>query len=130
MSRCSCGRGCSMEGKRSHARWASDACREWKKRRDRGLKSVVGRPQQEAWREEDRGFETPCHIWLLAVNRQGYPTVSRDGKTRRAHKWRYEKEVGPVPEGRELHHRCEVILCVNPDHQQPVTRTEHVALHR
>jgi hypothetical protein len=28
---------------------------------------------------------------------------------------------GPIPEGKELHHRCGVYACWNPDHLQVVT---------
>jgi hypothetical protein len=37
---------------------------------------------------------------------------------------------GPIPEGRELHHRCGVYACWNPDHLEPVTHAENLALNR
>jgi hypothetical protein len=32
---------------------------------------------------------------------------------------------GPIPEGRELHHRCGIYACWNPDHLELVTHAEN-----
>ena len=32
---------------------------------------------------------------------------------------------GPIPDGMELHHRCGVYACWNPDHLKPVTHAEN-----
>jgi hypothetical protein len=37
---------------------------------------------------------------------------------------------GPIPEGKELHHRCGVYACWNPDHLQMVTHAENLAFRR
>lgn len=84
------------------------------------------------WVEEDRGFETPCWVWQRKVTRKGYgileATKARP-RAQHAHRWVYERVVGPIPEGHELHHRCEVPLCVNPAHCEPLTEAAHKALH-
>lgn len=83
------------------------------------------------WVVEDRGFETPCWVWQRkTVKRTGYGLVRLpEGGEQQAHRWVYEREVGPVPEGRDLHHRCEVKACVNPAHLVPLTRLEHMGEH-
>lgn len=78
------------------------------------------------WQEEDRGFETPCHIWLGALTKNGYGSIRVGGKTRDAHRVRYEDEVGPVPEGKELDHLCRVPACCRPSHMEPVTHAENM----
>jgi hypothetical protein len=35
--------------------------------------------------------------------------------------------VGPIPEGAMIRHRCNNPLCVNPDHLQPGTDAENMA---
>jgi len=37
---------------------------------------------------------------------------------------------GPIPEHFDLHHLCEVPLCVNPDHLQPLSHGEHMRIGR
>lgn len=44
-----------------------------------------------------------------------------------AHRWIYERLVGPIPTGHDLDHfHCEVTLCVNPWHVRPATPRENV----
>lgn len=62
-------------------------------------------------------LETGCWVWLLSTS-HGYPYmgIQVDGRPKRvrAHRWFYERFVGPVPDGHHVHHRCENPLCVNP----------------
>lgn len=122
---CACGCDGSMEGKRPHARWYSDACRERAKRRSQGSTGRIGRPPKEQLYEVDAN---DCWIWLLGCTPDGYPVISR-GKSRRAHAWMWEQIHGAVPDGFELHHTCERRRCVNPDHLELLTRAEHAKRH-
>lgn len=38
--------------------------------------------------------------------------------------------VGVSTEEHEVHHKCEVIACVNPDHLEVITRGAHTRLHQ
>ncbi len=38
-----------------------------------------------------------------------------------AHRYAYETMVGPIPEGLQIDHICQVQRCVNPAHLEPVT---------
>jgi hypothetical protein len=78
-------------------------------------------------REEDHGYETPCWVWTRALSTAGYGWWY-DRVTKRvcpAHRLMYEREVGPIPAGHELHHRCNVPACVRLSHLQLVTFAEH-----
>jgi hypothetical protein len=66
-----------------------------------------------------------CWIWQGAPHRNGYGYVQRTPERELAHRWFYERLVGPIPEGRHLDHLCRVRLCVNPGHLEPVTQAEN-----
>lgn len=57
---------------------------------------------------EPRGYESDCWIWQSAKSSNGYGSFHvREGAsqiTRAAHRWRWEQEHGPVPEGLQLDH--------------------------
>lgn len=77
---------------------------------------------------------TGCWIWTGPMGGQrkyGQFKVGSmtDGTRRdvRAHRWAYERWVGPIPEGKELDHFvCNRPACVNPKHLRPVTRWENL----
>lgn len=68
----------------------------------------------------------PCWLWLGSLNNAGYGKLTVRRVNLYAHRFAHECLVGPVPEGLELDHLCRVRRCVNPDHLEPVTRSENV----
>jgi hypothetical protein len=78
------------------------------------------------WTVEDCGYETPCWIWGLALNPNGYGHIEREGRHHGAHRWVYEQIVGPIPAGMTIDHLCRNKPCVNPDHLEPVTHAENL----
>lgn len=74
--------------------------------------------------------ESGCHIWTGAIV-GGYGQVSVGGKRHRVHRYRYEREVGPIPEGLVLDHfACDNPACCNPAHVRPVTHWENTLRRR
>lgn len=68
-----------------------------------------------------------CWLWTGHVSPKGYGVIGVGGrKLMRAHRYSYERFVGPVPEGMQLDHLCRVRSCVNPEHLEPVTNRENV----
>jgi len=60
----------------------------------------------------------------------GYGQVAKNQTgTRIAYKVAYILAYGDVPVGVDLHHKCEVKSCCNPDHLELLTRKEHKAEH-
>ena len=51
------------------------------------------------------------------------------GRLKSAHIVAYEAYVGPVEPGMQLHHKCEVPQCVNPDHLMPMRQGFHLREH-
>lgn len=66
-----------------------------------------------------------CWLWTGTVIPNGYG--SSGGRS--AHVVAYESVFGPVPKGLELHHVCEVRICVNPLHLVALTVSQHRRLH-
>ena len=70
-----------------------------------------------------------CHLWQGARDSYGYGQVKVAGRTQRVHRVRYEREVGPIPDGMDLdHYACDNGAggCGNPQHCLPVTLRENL----
>jgi hypothetical protein len=81
----------------------------------------ANRQRKQHYEVRDCGHETPCWVWVLTLNENGYGHAG--GK---AHRRYYERLVGPIPAGLELDHLCNVRACVNPDHLEPVTHADNI----
>lgn len=57
-----------------------------------------------------------CWIWSGHVERDGYGRVSTFGHKHRATRLAWALTNGPIPAGQQICHRCDVPLCVRPDH--------------
>lgn len=74
---------------------------------------------------------TPCWLWLGSGLASGYGTFGvkvghRKYRKPLAHRWNYERHVGPIPEGLVIDHLCKTPACVNPAHLEAVTQRENV----
>ena len=68
-----------------------------------------------------------CWEWQGGRNNLGYGKLNLPGRKRvYAHRFSYEKYIGPIPDGLELDHLCRNPPCVNPDHLEPVTHQENL----
>ena len=71
-----------------------------------------------------------CILWTKAVDPAGYGYFGYKGKMTRAHIATYKERYGALPEGAELHHKCGVKSCINPEHLEALTRLEHKRRHK
>jgi HNH endonuclease len=96
--------------------------------------SPPGRPRSIFERLVDRTVLGRCHpqlgtCWVFTGPADPYGRIGK-GSERFVHRLGWIQLRGPIPDGMELHHRCGVYACWNPDHLQLVTHAENLAYSR
>lgn len=66
----------------------------------------------------------PCLVWQGAVNSSGYGVVRDGPRLVLVHRVIAVARYGPLP-GMDVHHRCGVRRCWQPEHLEPVPYLEH-----
>jgi hypothetical protein len=69
-----------------------------------------------------------CWIWQASDNGVGYGQIWVCDRMVSAHRLSYELWYGePIPDGRQIDHKCHQRACVRPDHLDVVTPRENVS---
>lgn len=80
---------------------------------------------EDAWaRKVDTRGE--CWLWLGARKAGTYGFFHYAGRQGKAHRYAYERFVGPIPPGYQIDHLCRNPSCVRPDHLEAVTPRENL----
>jgi hypothetical protein len=66
-----------------------------------------------------------CHLWSGPFGSNGRPIIWRGARPSSAYRVAFELARGPVPIGLVLDHLCRRERCCNPDHLEPVTKSEN-----
>lgn len=69
-----------------------------------------------------------CWIWMGSVM-GGYGHCDFNHRGHPVHRLIYQLEGNIIPSGLHLHHTCRVKCCVNPDHLETITQSDHTAKH-
>ena len=57
-----------------------------------------------------------CWLWPFATNTKGYGMTSIANRHGYVHRFVYEAERGPIPDGLQILHSCDTPSCANPAH--------------
>jgi hypothetical protein len=94
----------------------------WKRWRKHGDPLVGGRAES---RRIIVGEPDDCWRFQGATNEGGYGHFSVNGREVRAHRIVYQDFIGPIPDGKEIDHRCRNRACCNPKHLRLVTNKQN-----
>jgi HNH endonuclease len=124
-------RACLRENQR---RYRAAAARSQSKRSTGKPGKPPGRPRSEIERMLDRTVLEVSSpqlgtCWLFTGPADPYARIG-NGPERFVHRLGWKLLRGPIPDGMELHHRCGVHACWNPDHLQVVSHAENLAYTR
>jgi len=92
---------------------------EWSK----PIRETVGRLMERVHKTDT------CWLWTGGTNGRGYGVMGteRPRRTSYVHRLSYEHFCGPIPDGAEVAHSCDVRNCVNPDHLSLMSHRENEA---
>lgn len=72
-------------------------------------------------------LKTGCIEWIGAVDLRGYGRMADDtGWQDMVHRLSYKLNVGDIPKGLVVHHKCFNTRCVNPAHLELVTHRDNI----
>lgn len=66
-----------------------------------------------------------CLLWVGALVPGGYGHFWFEGKPQSAHRVAHKLFIGPIPEGMQVNHTCDVKLCVEPTHLYAGTQSDN-----
>jgi hypothetical protein len=65
-----------------------------------------------------------CWTWTGRTTPDGTPTIRTRTRTTTARRYYWERDHGPIPEGKVLFAMCRNTLCVRPRHMDPIDPAE------
>lgn len=108
---------CSVDGcERTHHSYGMCAAHAQRAREGRPLGGPI-KVTRPAFEDRYVVVSSGCWEWQGWLNESGYGWHRKQY----AHRFSYERHIGPIPDGLVLDHLCRNPRCVNPEHLEPVT---------
>lgn len=80
---------------------------------------------EESFMRRTKRLDNGCIIWTGEVWSKGYGCINVPGGETGAHRYAWERERGPIPEGKHIDHTCFNRRCVNIEHLRLADRYEN-----
>jgi hypothetical protein len=83
--------------------------------------------EKRFWKHISPEPNTGCWLWTGTANMRGYGygSFTINKKSVNSHRVSFELFRGPIPIGMHVCHKCDVPLCVNPEHLFLGTRSDN-----
>jgi hypothetical protein len=82
--------------------------------------------RERLWAKIDVRGRDECWPWTAATRGNGYGAILVGRSPQVAHRLVYEMEVGPIPDGHEIRHKCDNPGCCNPAHLETGTHRQNI----